>query len=47
MRDFPGCPVIKSPLANAGDTRFDPWSGKIPCAKEQLRPRATTTESML
>ena len=24
--------------------RFDPWSGKIPCAKEQLSPRATTTE---
>ena len=27
--------------------RFDPWSGNIPCAMEQLSPRATTTESML
>jgi len=27
--------------------RFDPWSGKIPSAKEQQGPQATTTEVML
>ena len=26
-------------------TRFEPWSGKIPHAAEQLSPRATTTEA--
>ena len=29
---FPSGPVVKNPLANAGDTGFDPWSGKIPRA---------------
>ena len=28
-------------------TQFDPWSGNIPCAMEQLSPHATTTESTL
>ena len=27
--------------------RFEPWSGKIPHAAEQLRPCATTTEPAL
>ena len=27
MRDFPGGPVVKNPPYNAGDHRFDPWSG--------------------
>ena len=27
--------------------RFEPWSGKIPHAAEQLSPRATTTEPVL
>ena len=31
-RDFPGSPVVKNPPANAGDTGFKPWSGKIPHA---------------
>ena len=26
---------------------FDTWSGKIPCALEQLSPRTTTTEPAL
>ena len=28
-------------------TQFDPWSGKIPHAAEQLSPCATTTEPAL
>ena len=28
-------------------TWFDPWSGKIPHAMEQLSPCATTTEPVL
>ena len=27
--------------------RFDPWSGKIPHASEQMSPRTTTTEPVL
>ena len=33
--DFPGGPVVKNPPANAG---FDPGSGEIPHAAEQLSP---------
>ena len=29
-------PVAKNLPANSGDNRFDPWSGKIPSAMEQL-----------
>ena len=43
MRDFSGGAVVKNPPANAGDG-FNPWSGKIPHAAEQLSPCATTTE---
>ena len=32
---FPGGPVVKNPLANAGEW-FDPWSWKIPDAVGQL-----------
>ena len=32
---FPRGPVVKNPLANAGEW-VDPWSGKIPCVKGQL-----------
>ena len=42
-RDFPGGVAVKNPSANAGH-RFNPWSGKIPHAMEQLSPCATTTE---
>ena len=41
---FPGGAVVKNPPANAGDIGFEPWSGKIPHAAEQLSPCATTTE---
>ena len=49
--------MVKNPPANAGDTGsspglgrshgFEPWSGKIPHAAEQLSPCATTTELVL
>ena len=35
----------KNPLASAGDTGSDPWSGKIAHAAEQLNPCATTAEA--
>ena len=37
-KDFPGGTVVKNLPANAGDTGFEPWSGKIPHAAEQLGP---------
>ena len=40
---LPGGPVVKNPLAIAGD-RFNPWSRKIPYAAEQLSLCATTAE---
>ena len=40
---FLGIPVVKNPPCNAGRHWFDPWSGKIPYATEQLGPCATTT----
>ena len=46
-KGFPGGAVVKNPPANAGDTGFEAWSGKIPHAAEQLSPRATTTEAFL
>ena len=39
--------MVKSLPANVGDTGFDPWSGKIPHAVEQLSPCTTTTEPVL
>ena len=41
---FPGGAVVENPPANAG---FEPWSGKIPHATEQLSLCATTTEPTL
>ena len=43
--DFPGSMVDKNLSANAGDNGFDPWSGKISHAAQQLSPEATTTEA--
>ena len=43
---FPGGAGVKNPPASAGDG-FDPRSGKIPYAMEQLNPCATTTEPAL
>ena len=37
--------VDKNLSANAGDNGFDPWSGKISHAAQQLSPEATTTEA--
>ena len=46
--DFPGGAVIKNPPANADSGHgFEPWSGKIPPATEQLSTCATTTEPVL
>ena len=42
---FAGGPVVMNLLANEGDTKFDPLSGKIPHAAEQLNPCAATAES--
>ena len=42
---FPCGPVVKNSPATAGDTGFDPWSGKMAHATEQLSPRVTTTEA--
>ena len=41
---FPGGSVVKNLPATAG--AFDPWSGKIPHAMEQLSLCATTIEPM-
>ena len=35
---FPGGAVVESLPANAGGHGFQPWSGKIPLAAEQLGP---------
>ena len=45
FEDFPGSPGVKNLPANAGDTGFDPWSGKIPHAVGQLCPGTTATET--
>ena len=43
--DFPGGPVVKNPLSNAGDEGSIPgWGIKIPHAAGQLSPCTTTTE---
>ena len=44
VQDFPGTPVVKTPSFHCRGHGFDPWSGKIPHAVEQLSPCATTTE---
>ena len=44
LTDFPGGAEDRHLLAKAEDTSFDPQSGKIPHATEQLSPRATTPE---
>ena len=41
---FPGGAVVENLPANAGHHGFEPWSGKIPHAAEQLGPWATATE---
>ena len=44
-RDFPGGPVVKNLLSNAGDTGSIPGQGtKIPHAMGQLSPCAATAE---
>jgi len=42
--NFPGGTVDMSLPANGRRHRFDPWSGKIPHATEQINPCATTSE---
>ena len=44
---FPGGAVVKNPPANARRHGFEPWSGKIPHAAEQLSPCDATTEPAL
>ena len=33
---FPGGAVVENLPANSGDTGFEPWSGRVPHAAEQL-----------
>ena len=42
--DFPGGAMDKNLPANAGDCGFNPWSGKILHAAEQLSPCSKITE---
>ena len=42
---FPGGTVVGNLPANAGRHGFEPWSGRIPCAAEQLSPCAITGEA--
>ena len=42
--DFPGGAMDKNLPANAGDSGFNPWSGKILHAAEQLSPCSKITE---
>ena len=47
QEDFPGTPVVKNPLANAGDTGSIPSLGtKISHASEQLCTCTTTAGPM-
>ncbi|KAJ8794078.1 hypothetical protein J1605_019070 [Eschrichtius robustus] len=47
VRGFAGGAVVKNPPAKCRGHAFEPWSGKIPHAEEQLSPCATTTEPAL
>ena len=47
IRHFAGDEGGKNPPSIAGGHRFDPWSGKIPHAVEQLSPYVTTIETVL
>ena len=38
FRGFPGGAVVENLPANAAGHGFEPWSGKIPHAAEQLSP---------
>ena len=46
IQDFPGGPVVRNPLGNAGGTGLI-LGGKIPRAVRQLRSCATTPEPVL
>ena len=44
---FSGCSVVKESACQCRRHRFNPWSGRIPYAKEQVSPRATTIGPVL
>ena len=46
-RDFPGGPVVKNPVASAGEPRLHSCARKIPRAAGQLNPCATSTEAYM
>ena len=46
VEGFPGGAVVESASQCRGHW-FEPWSGKIPHAAEQLSPCTTTTEPVL
>ena len=41
-----GGSVVKNPPAKSRKHGFEPWSGKMPHALEQLSPRTATIESV-
>ena len=47
LGDFPGCPVVKSLPANAGDMGLIPGRGRFQMPWEQLGSCALTTELAL
>ena len=50
LGNYPGRPWWLSDEESACQSRghqFDPWSGRIPCASEQLSPCATASEPVL
>ena len=44
-KGFAGGSVVKT--STSAEDRFDPWSGRIPHAAEQLSPCTTTIEPMI
>ena len=44
---FPGDYMVKESTCQCRRHSYDPWSGSIPCAAEQLSLRATTIEPVL
>ena len=44
---FPGGSVVNNPPCQCRRHKFNPWSGKIPRAMEQISPCTTTMELVL
>ena len=44
---FPCGALVGNPPASAGERGFEPWSGRIPHAMEELSPCTTAAEPAL